>query len=51
MLYGLFYNKVKIISNYAFAGCESLSCESLGGPALSGVYAMGDYAFAKTRFE
>ena len=40
---------VKIISDYAFMNCESLTCDNLGGINLSGVSVIGDYAFAATR--
>ena len=45
------FESVKVISNYGFYMCKSLSCENLlGGADLSGVYAVGDYAFAGARF-
>ena len=43
------FDEVRIISDYAFYNCESLTCDALGGINLSGVSVIGDYGFANTR--
>ena len=40
---------VRIVLDYAFKDCESLTCENNGGADLSRVYAIGIEAFAGTR--
>lgn len=42
-------DNVKVISDYAFTKCESLTCDDLGGINLSGVNSIGKYAFSGTR--
>ena len=44
------FENVKVVSDYAFAGCESLSCEELGGAKTDRIYSIGAYGFAGTRF-
>lgn len=45
------FDYVKVISDFAFAKCESLTCENLGGINLSGVNSIGKYAFSGTRID
>jgi hypothetical protein len=42
-------DKVRVVSDYAFNKCESLTCDLIGGIDLSGVNSIGKYAFAETR--
>ncbi len=44
------FDHVKIVSDYAFYKCESLSCEDIGGAKTEAIYTVGDYGFAYTRF-
>lgn len=44
-------DNVRVVCNYAFNNCESLTCEDLGGIELSHTYAIGDYAFSGARFD
>ena len=41
---------LRVISDYAFNMCESLTCDELGGVNLERAYAIGDYAFQGARF-
>ena len=43
------FDKVKIVENYAFYNCGSLTCNELGGGNMSNISVIGDYAFAGTR--
>ena len=46
------FDHVKIIADYAFDGCSSLSCAGLeGGVNGDGLYAVGEYAFRNTAIE
>lgn len=45
------FDNVKIVSDYAFSGCASLSCSELGGANLEKLYAIGAYGFEGTRFD
>ncbi len=40
---------VRIVLDFGFKDCESLTCEDIGGADLSRVYAIGKEAFAGTR--
>ena len=42
------FDHVKVIADYAFRNCKSLSCEGIGGVASKGIYAVGAYAFEGT---
>ncbi len=42
---------VRIILDYAFKDCESLTCEDVGGARLERAYAIGIEAFANTRLD
>lgn len=42
------FDHVKVIADYAFKNCKSLSCAGLGGVASKGIYAVGAYAFEGT---
>ena len=42
---------VKIVLDYAFKGCESLTCKDLGGVDMTGIYAIGIESFAETRLD
>ncbi len=44
------FDHVKIISDYAFNNCKSLSCEEIGGAQTSEIHTVGKYGFANTRF-
>ena len=44
------FDNVKIVCDYAFNNCESLSCEDIGGANTSEIYAVGTKGFANTRF-
>ena len=44
------FDHVKVVANYAFYDCKSLSCEDIGGAKTAELYAVGDYGFANTRF-
>lgn len=44
------FDHVKIVSDYAFNNCKSLSCEELGGAKTSEIYTVGKYGFAGARF-
>ncbi len=44
------FDHVKIVSDYAFNNCKSLSCEEIGGAKTSEIYTVGKYGFASTRF-
>ena len=42
--------KVRIIRDYAFSKCDSLTCDDIEGIDLTNLYAVGAYAFQGTRF-
>lgn len=44
------FDHVKIVSDYAFNNCKSLSCEEIGGAKTSEIYTVGKFGFASTRF-
>ncbi len=44
------FDHVKIVSDYAFNNCKSLSCEEIGGANTSAIYTVGKFGFASTRF-
>ncbi len=44
------FDHVKIVCDYAFNNCKSLSCEEIGGAKTSEIYTVGAYGFANTRF-
>ncbi len=44
------FDNVKIVSDYAFNNCKSLSCEEIGGAKTSALYTVGAFGFANTRF-
>ena len=45
------FDNVKVVADYAFAGCKSLSCEGIeGGAKTAELYSVGNYAFKDTRF-
>ena len=44
------FDHVKIVADYAFYGCKSLSCEDIGGANMDKIYAVGAFGFAETRF-
>ena len=44
------FDNVKIVSDYAFNNCKSLSCEEIGGAKTSEIYTVGKFGFANTRF-
>ncbi len=46
------FDHVKVVSDYAFYKCESLSCNGIvGGANVEKIYTVGAYGFAGTRFE
>ena len=45
------FDKVNMISDYAFQNCVSLDCAELGGANLADVYAIGKYAFQGANFD
>ena len=44
------FDNVKIVSDYAFNNCKSLSCEEIGGAKTSEIYTVGAFGLAGTRF-
>ena len=50
MLENVNFDNVKIVSDYAFYNCQSLSCEDIGGAKTANIYTVGDFGFANTRF-
>ena len=49
LLENINFNKVQVIADYAFYGCDSLTGEDIGGIDLSRVSAIGDHAFEGCR--
>ena len=43
------FENVRIIRDYAFNKCDSLTCDDIGGVDLTRLYAVGAYAFEGTR--
>ena len=44
------FDNVKVVADYAFSDCKSLSCEDIGGAKTAELYSVGNYAFKNTRF-
>ena len=50
MLKNVNFDNVKVVGDYAFSGCKSLSCEDIGGAKTAELYSVGNYAFKNARF-